>query len=384
MERCELWVKIGRWYGEHLERPDYGIQSLEKALELNPESVSALRELANFHRRAESWPELADALGRIVPLEQEPHDQAETLLDLAQVLEERLGDVDGAVEAYRRVLEIDSESRHRPGCAHPAARGPGGLARSGAGALASGGDLRGDRRGDQPQEAHRLRAGGQPRRQRGGHRDLQGHPGAGAHGLRRPDRRWSACTSGATQVDDYLETLEAQLDATADVEQQVVHLREDGAGAGDHGRRSRARHRGAREDRDARSEAGITTYRQLEELYGGLEKWTELVETYRSHIEASGDVQIKIQLLAAMGEVYEKKVEDVDRAIDTYQEILELDPHNYYAADTLSQLQERIEDWPSAIDTLSRMAELTGDMNAAHRSAHPHGAGAPPEARQPR
>ena len=35
IERCELWVKIGRWYGEHLDRPDYGIQSLEKALELN-------------------------------------------------------------------------------------------------------------------------------------------------------------------------------------------------------------------------------------------------------------------------------------------------------------------------------------------------------------
>src|SRR5690606_8432716 len=93
MERCELWVKIGRWYGEHLERPDYGIQSLEKALELNPESVSALRELASFHRRAESWAELSEVLARIVPLEQEPADQAQTLLDLAQVLEERLGDV---------------------------------------------------------------------------------------------------------------------------------------------------------------------------------------------------------------------------------------------------------------------------------------------------
>ena len=34
MERCELWVKIGRWYGEHLNHAEYGIQSLEKALEL--------------------------------------------------------------------------------------------------------------------------------------------------------------------------------------------------------------------------------------------------------------------------------------------------------------------------------------------------------------
>src|SRR5690606_37617343 len=110
LERCELWVKIGRWYGEHLDRPDYGIQSLHKALELNSESVNALRELASFYRRAGQARELADTLTRIVPLEQEPEVQAATLLDLAQVQETGLGDLPSSVESYRRVLEIDSES----------------------------------------------------------------------------------------------------------------------------------------------------------------------------------------------------------------------------------------------------------------------------------
>ena len=166
---------------------------------------------------------------------------------------------------------------------------------------------------------------------------------------------------GGNQVDDYLETLEAQLDATADVEQQITIYEKMAQAlvtlADDRERATEVLEKIVMLDPNRDQ-----TYRQLEELYGGLEKWTELVETYRSHIEASVDVQTKVQLLAAMGEVYEKQVEDIDRSIDTYQEILELDPHNYFAADTLSQLQERIEDWPSAIETLSRLADLTGDM----------------------
>jgi hypothetical protein len=52
-------VKIGRWYGEHLNRVDYGLKSLEEALKLNPNSVNALREMASFYRRSSNNVELA-------------------------------------------------------------------------------------------------------------------------------------------------------------------------------------------------------------------------------------------------------------------------------------------------------------------------------------
>ncbi|MCA9653017.1 MAG: tetratricopeptide repeat protein [Myxococcales bacterium] len=361
LERCELWVKIGRWYGEHLQRPDYGIQSLEKALELNPESVSALRELASFHQRAESWPELAETLARIVPLEQEPMDQAQTLLDLARVQEERLGDVDGAVESYRRVLEIDPDSV---------------IALD---ALIRLHDVQGawldqvqvlSRRAaicEEPDESIVLkkRVGYVQEANLGDnaaaietYKDILAQEPTDFDALTALERLYL----GGNQVDDYLETLEAQLDATADVEMQI----------GIYEKMAQALVTMA-DDRERATEVlekivmldpgRDQTYRQLEELYGSLEKWTELVETYRSHISAIPDPQVQVPLLSAMGEVYEKRIEDVDRAIETYQEILELDPYNYYAADTLSKLQERIEDWPSAIETLSRLADMTGDMN---------------------
>ena len=58
-EQAELWVKIGRWYGEHLNRVDYGLKSLEEALKLNANNINALREMAGFYRRAMNNVELA-------------------------------------------------------------------------------------------------------------------------------------------------------------------------------------------------------------------------------------------------------------------------------------------------------------------------------------
>ncbi|NJK30989.1 MAG: tetratricopeptide repeat protein [Deltaproteobacteria bacterium] len=106
------------------------------------------------------------------------------------------------------------------------------------------------------------------------------------------------------------------------------------------------------------------TYRQLEELYFGLERWSELVNTYQNHVEATPDYGTKIALYQAMGEVYEKQIQDLDRAIDCYREILELDGNHFEAANTLSRLQEAIEDWPSAVETMDRLVQLNYDPGA--------------------
>ena len=92
-ERCELWVKLGRWYGDHLDNPEKGIDALQRALGINDENVNALRELANFYERRGEVESLADTLTRSVPLEQDPEVQARTLLRLAEVQETGLAQV---------------------------------------------------------------------------------------------------------------------------------------------------------------------------------------------------------------------------------------------------------------------------------------------------
>ncbi len=362
MERCELWVKIGRWYGEHLNRPDYGIQSLEQALELNPESVSALRELAAFHRRGGDASKLAETLARIVPLEQDPEAQAEVLLDLAEVQETSLADVDASVESYRRVLELNNEST---------------TALDALGRLHEQQSMWQDlvsvlsRRAtvtDDPDHVLELkkRIGyvqetslADPAAAIETYRDILASEPTDRDSLTALERLYAT----GNQVDEYLEILEAQLDATVEVDEQITYYDKMAHAlvelANDPDRATEVLEKVVMLDPQRDS-----AYRKLEELYTNLEKWAELVETYRSHVDAIEDPFAKVELLAAMGEVYEKSIEDVDRAVETYSEILGLDPENFDAANTLSRLQEAIEDWPQAVETMGQLVELTNDPAA--------------------
>ncbi|TPV92869.1 MAG: tetratricopeptide repeat protein [Myxococcales bacterium FL481] len=358
-ERCELWVKIGRWYGEHLDRPDFGIQSLHKALEINADNVNALRELANFHRRAGDSMELAATLQRIVPLEQDPEENARVLLDLAEVQESGLQDLGAAIEAYRAVLEIDNESR-------PALDA---LVRLY------------EQQGQWPELVDVLRQcsyiANDPdevlalRKRMGSLQETAlADPGAAIETYRdiiesEPTERevlqaLERLYLGAGSVDEYLAVLDAQLDATVDGEEQIAIYEKMADGLVQHAN-DPVRAADVLEKIVTLDSARLDVYERLEHLYRELERWAELVETYRSHIEATEDSGDKIALLRALGEIFETEIQDVDRAVETYQEILDLQPDSFEAANVLSRLQEVTEDWPAAVETMGRLAELSED-----------------------
>ena len=362
MERCELWVKIGRWYAEHLNRPDYGIQSLEQALELNPESVSALRELASFHRRAGDAANLAQTLARIVPLEQDPDDQARVLLDLADVQETGLADAGAAIESYRRVLELDGDNLQ---ALQALARlhEQQGQWQELVGVLNHLASIAEDpdealtlrKRVGQIQETSLADAAAAIET----YREVLAQEPTDREALGALERLYLA----GGDIDAYLEILEAELDASADPDEQIGIYEKMAETlverADDPERATEALEKIIMLD-PQRGDA----YRRLEELYRGMEKWSELVETYRKHVDSIEEISEKVELLREMGEVYERDIEDVDRAIEAYGEILELDPDNFNAANTLSRLQEAIEDWGAAVETMGRLVELTPDPTA--------------------
>src|SRR5690606_1765230 len=52
---CDLWVKIGCWYGDHMLHVDYAIHSVEQALRLNANHLGALSAMADFQMKRQSW-----------------------------------------------------------------------------------------------------------------------------------------------------------------------------------------------------------------------------------------------------------------------------------------------------------------------------------------
>ena len=361
-ERCELWVKIGRWYAEHLQRPDYGIEALEKALEINPESVSALRELANFYRRGGDVMKLAETLARIVPLEQDPAEQAMLLLELAEVQESGLQDPQAAIESYRRVLEVDPEN---PQALEELSR----LHEM----LGAWDDLVSVLRRraellDDPDAALALRKRiGEIQETSLANADAAIETYRGILASEPTDREALGALErlylARGEVDAYLDILEAELDAAVDPAEQtaiyekmadvLVERADDLERAAD-----------ALEKIVMLDPERLDVYERLEHLYGQQERWSELVDTYRRHADATDDPAVKVEPLRRAAEVYRDRIEDVDRAIETYREILALAPDDFDAANTLSQLQERIEEWGGAIETMGRLVELTADPQA--------------------
>ena len=72
---ADLWVKIGRWYAEHLSHLEYAIHSVQQALRIDPSHTGALGGMGELQRKRGSWSELIETLQRL-PVEQQ------TLLEL--------------------------------------------------------------------------------------------------------------------------------------------------------------------------------------------------------------------------------------------------------------------------------------------------------------
>src|SRR6185436_7479850 len=85
------------------------------------------------------------------------------------------------------------------------------------------------------------------------------------------------------------------------------------------------------------------------------------INAYDRHINATHDRQKKIELWGHTAKVYADEVEDLDRAIDSYLNIIDLEDTNIAALDALAKLYEKQDNAAKAIEYMTRVADLTAD-----------------------
>jgi tetratricopeptide (TPR) repeat protein len=85
---------------------------------------------------------------------------------------------------------------------------------------------------------------------------------------------------------------------------------------------------------DATHEAALVA---LERCYRRLKQWIDLINTYEKHIATTLERQVKVELYGAMAQVYADEVEDLDRAIDAYRNIVDIDEGNVPALEALRE-----------------------------------------------
>ncbi len=103
----------------------------------------------------------------------------------------------------------------------------------------------------------------------------------------------------------------------------------------------------------------------LVNLLLGLSRWEELLSAYTRKVDLVLDADEKKQVLYEVGAVYERELQNVPSAIDTYQRVLELDPDDLTALGRLDVLYQTAENWQELLSVLSREAELTADPEEA-------------------
>lgn len=91
----------------------------------------------------------------------------------------------------------------------------------------------------------------------------------------------------------------------------------------------------------AHDAADENAFAALKELFTNGERWDDLQLLYRARIDATHDAEQKEELLRQVCFVFEEILDDPERAITSYRELLELDPEQEAARRALDKLYRR-------------------------------------------
>lgn len=354
------WARLGRWYGEKLDRADYALPSLRRALELNPASGEALTTQAVLQRKAQRWPELAETLSQHSEVEENTEARLGLFLALGELQEKQLNAPAKAIEAYQAACELDPNHDDALSALERIYRRDEKWAN-----LAKVLDRRAEaaeHHGDNARAATIRRDLATLRAERLG--DLEGAIARYEAAVSQNSADQAALKAlvdlydKTGRADDYLRTME-RLAAVAPESEKLSTLRRLAAEL---------------EDKEGAEERTIAVYEKIlasegnaDDAYRGIarllrrtSKWYELVALYQRHVGAAKSVAERIELYLAIANVNEKELADPHRAIDALLNVLDLDESNTTALASLARLYERTEQWNRAAETLARHASGAG------------------------
>ncbi|MCG8418317.1 MAG: tetratricopeptide repeat protein [Proteobacteria bacterium] len=366
---CDLWVKIGRWYGEHLSHIDYAIHSVDQALRLNGDHVGALAAKANFLRKQQDWQGLMETLGHHASVEPDSGEKVQLYLELANLFEDQMQLPMDAIKAYSSALAADATCM-------PALTSLERLYRHHEmweDLIDVLGRIAEQRTDEEEVVAIKLEIGQlwdvrmlDSSRAISAYKEVLEIDSSNLDALPALEQLYEK----TGQAENYLDILEIQIDVSpSDDDRIAVYERMASAWEERFGRLERAAD--CLEKIVAIDERNYNAYRELIRLYQQGEKWDSLVDTYRNYIMATSEVATRIDLYCAMGEVYERHLSDPDRAIEAYKDVLTFDPSEPRALDALGRLYENISEWDMAIDVMSQLVQLSEDphrqVDLSHR-----------------
>ncbi|MCG8553870.1 MAG: tetratricopeptide repeat protein [Proteobacteria bacterium] len=110
-ERPERWLEIARLATERVRKPAVCIELWQALLDDDPSNPEALTALSALHERARNWAPLAEALERQVEFIADERELIAALQKLGMTYADKLKDDEGAIRAFRRLLDVQPDDR---------------------------------------------------------------------------------------------------------------------------------------------------------------------------------------------------------------------------------------------------------------------------------
>jgi tetratricopeptide (TPR) repeat protein len=312
-EKKGLLFKVCQLLEDVLDDVPRAIGIWRQVLEIENDNPQAFRALERFFTAREQWPDLADLLREEIRFATEPGPRAALLHRLGEVLEGRLGDPEGAVDAWHGVLR-DEVPDHEPSLA----------------------------------ALERM--------------ILELADRAPDHPLRRKVAEvLEPIYEGRGQWHDWIGTLEVQLGSETDRWRRLETL---------------VRIAKTYEEKLAAPAAAFQAFaRAFAEDYGNLDlqrdldrlaesegAWQPLVEAYLSGIEGYDDLDGATQILLKVARTYDHRLKDAERAIDCYRRVLLIDEANAESLNALERLFAAERRYHDLVTVLSRKADFARDV----------------------
>lgn len=355
-DRNAIYLALGRWYGQELNQHEWAISCYAEVRRLDPENVDAVRHMAQLYRTLGDSPALAQTLGEIITLSKDPAILAATYAEMGELARTDLGIPEDAHVYFRNALDHDPKNLRALIALEGIHRDEGAwgeylqILEMKAAAIEDEVQLRKTKL--QIAETYEDRLDDAAAAIELYKEVLESDP-TSLVAMKGLERLYAA---GERYV-ELREILERQLDVV-DLERDRISLlmRLSAMWEEEFVKPDQAAER--LEEILQINPAHIEALTGLARLYRAARNWDSLIDTYERHIEATPDRGEKIRLLKLEGEAYETNLEDIQRAIDAYIAVTDINPDDREALDALARLYMKSEDYGAALDTLERLAPL--------------------------
>lgn len=352
-----LFMRLGDWYLSKIQRPDLAVPCYQSVLNADPAHEEAMDGMTTVYRRAQQWPELVAVLLMRVERATTPSRARDLRAEAAEIFDTRLGDIGRARDLYEENLKSDPghqktvealESIYQRNDDYSGyvkildrqAEALTGTAK--AETLCRIGELYEDQLNDLAEAERRFLAA------------LELDPG-NMTGLRGLDR----VLNRQGRYEDLLKNLENQLTIAA-TPRQKINLYNRIAGIYDEEYLDHEKAASYLEkvlELDGAHEGALTA---LMRHYRALDRWDDVIDLYDRSLRVATEDDKRVELLLAQGRVL-LDFGSPERARLAYENVLQIDPNNAAALESLAHVRAATGDAMAALSAVDALAEKADD-----------------------